>query len=105
MLVGGPLVGKVGSFHNVMYAWQLPGMISGKVDVRLCRAQGPRRAAGSARRISRRAEGAGKAGSGARRTGRGDLPVRVIATGLSLGFVLDAVVIRTLLVPVLVAIM
>jgi RND superfamily putative drug exporter len=34
-----------------------------------------------------------------------DLPVRVIATGLSFGILLDAVVIRTLLVPALVAIM
>ena len=34
-----------------------------------------------------------------------DLPVRVIATGLSVGIVLDAVVIRTLLVPALVAVM
>jgi RND superfamily putative drug exporter len=34
-----------------------------------------------------------------------DLPVRVIATGLALGILLDAFVIRTLLVPALVAIM
>ncbi|HEY6889618.1 MAG TPA: MMPL family transporter, partial [Solirubrobacter sp.] len=34
-----------------------------------------------------------------------DLPVRVIATGLSFGILLDATVIRTLLVPALVAIM
>jgi putative drug exporter of the RND superfamily len=32
-----------------------------------------------------------------------DLPVRVIATGLSLGILLDAIVIRTRLVPALVA--
>ena len=34
-----------------------------------------------------------------------DLPVRVIATGLSFGILLDAIVIRTLLVPALVAVM
>jgi RND superfamily putative drug exporter len=34
-----------------------------------------------------------------------DLPVRVIGTGLAIGILLDAVVIRTLLVPALVAIM
>src|SRR3979411_2670112 len=34
-----------------------------------------------------------------------DLPVRIIATGLALGILLDAFVVRTLLVPVLVAIM
>jgi RND superfamily putative drug exporter len=34
-----------------------------------------------------------------------DLPVRVIATGLALGILLDAFVIRTLLVPALVAVM
>jgi RND superfamily putative drug exporter len=34
-----------------------------------------------------------------------DLPVRVIATGLALGILLDAFIIRTLLVPALVAIM
>ncbi len=34
-----------------------------------------------------------------------DLPVRVIATGLALGILLDAVIVRTLLVPALVALM
>jgi RND superfamily putative drug exporter len=34
-----------------------------------------------------------------------DLPVRVIATGLALGILLDAFVVRTLLVPALVALM
>jgi RND superfamily putative drug exporter len=34
-----------------------------------------------------------------------DLPVRVIATGLSFGILLDAIVVRTLLVPALVALM
>jgi RND superfamily putative drug exporter len=34
-----------------------------------------------------------------------DLPVRVIATGLAFGILLDAVVVRTLLVPALVALM
>jgi RND superfamily putative drug exporter len=34
-----------------------------------------------------------------------DLPVRVIATGLAFGILLDAFVIRTLLVPALVAVM
>jgi RND superfamily putative drug exporter len=34
-----------------------------------------------------------------------DLPVRVIATGLAIGILLDAVVVRTLLVPALVALM
>jgi RND superfamily putative drug exporter len=34
-----------------------------------------------------------------------DLPVRVIATGLSVGILLDAIVIRTLLVPALVALL
>jgi RND superfamily putative drug exporter len=34
-----------------------------------------------------------------------DLPVRVIGTGLAIGILLDAVVIRTLLVPALVAVM
>jgi RND superfamily putative drug exporter len=34
-----------------------------------------------------------------------DLPVRVIATGLAVGILLDAFVVRTLLVPALVALM
>jgi RND superfamily putative drug exporter len=34
-----------------------------------------------------------------------DIQVRVIATGLAAGIVLDAVIVRTLLVPALVAIM
>jgi RND superfamily putative drug exporter len=34
-----------------------------------------------------------------------DLPVRVIATGLALGILLDAFIVRTLLVPALVALM